>query len=248
MNEYVRPTETEYQSCFNKSQILIHDIIKTLKIDILQVTFDKVIEFFEKEFNILFIYLDSKTACGDSCFMKHNYTRNNQIKHYNHIFCEFCTGMTYHDSSFDRYVVYINNDVPKSRMIFTILHELVHIYFHIQNKLYDTIFISKYAFNDSSSYPKAVIPFENEANTIASILFINDSILMDYIKDLKSFKEIMELTNISQSALHNRLMNFLIYNLGLSEKYALGLVIDYKKNNMENTFMFKRLILKHLNC
>ena len=43
--------------------------------------------------------------------------------------------MTIPDFETGRYVVYINQDVNKERVMFTILHELSHIYYHLMDQL-----------------------------------------------------------------------------------------------------------------
>ncbi|WP_369913436.1 hypothetical protein [Streptococcus merionis] len=53
-------------------------------------------------------------------------------------------------------------------------------------------------------------------------------------------KSIQRDTHISKPALHNRLMNYLVYNLQYAESYSLKLIMNYRQGG-EQIFNILRL-------
>lgn len=210
------------------------DISEYFDINISQITFGLIIEFFETKFNILFVYFEAdlmyKWFPTKKQEFKYNLTSNNSLMLVDFSFCNVCSGMTIPDFESNRFVVYINQDVIKARVMFTILHELSHIYCHLMSSVYDKVLASKTSSNYSDSYPSEIAPLEDEANIIASILFLNDQRLLEYISSGPTFQQLISLSQMSKPALHNRLMNFLMYNCSCQEYYALSIVQGYKND------------------
>ena len=61
-------------------------------------------------------------------------------------------------------------------------------------------------------YPTELQSFEDEANIVASILYLPDEAIVDLITKGYNYHDIQEEIKISNKALFNRLRNFLIYN------------------------------------
>ena len=75
-------------------------------------------------------------------------------------------------------------------------------------------------------YPKDLQPFEDEANIVASILYLPDETIVDLITKGYSYNEIQKQVKISKTALFNRLRNFLIYKN----------ITPYEATNIVTTF------------
>ena len=234
MKHYTRPSKETYLQYHGNANRLLMDISDHFGIHISQITFELIIEFFETKFNILFVYFEAdlmyKLFPNKKQELKYNLTSNNSLLLVDFSFCNVCSGMTIPDFEKNRFVVYINQDVIKGRVMFTILHELAHIYCHLMSSVYDKVLVSKTSSNYSNSYPAEIAPLENEANTIASILFLNDFKLLEYINSGLTFKQLIQFSQMSKPALHNRLMNFLMYNCSCQEYYALSIVQGYKND------------------
>lgn len=61
-------------------------------------------------------------------------------------------------------------------------------------------------------YPTELQSFKDEANIVASILYLPDETIVDLITKGYNYHDIQEEIKISNTALFNRLRNFLIYN------------------------------------
>lgn len=234
LKHYTRPSKETYLQYHTNATRLLLDVSEYCKVHVSQLTFDLIIEFFEANFNIRFVYFESdlmyKWFPDKKQTIKYRLTSKSTLSLVDSSFCNVCSGMTIPDFETQRFIVYINQDVVKSRVMFTILHELVHIYFHLMSSVYDKVLVSKTSSNYSDSYPEEIAPLEDEANIIASILFLNDQKLLNYINIGTTFEQLIEASQMSKSALHNRLMNFLIYNCHCEEYYALSIVQAYKND------------------
>lgn len=232
MTKYKRPPREVYQRYHDNAYRMLIDIAEYFNVYLSEVTFDLIIEFFETNFKIRFIYFESNLMYNwfpsKKLELKYQLTTKNSLALVDYSFCSVCSGMTVPDFETGRYVVYINQDVVKSRVMFTILHELTHIYCHLMDSVYDKVLVSKTSSSYSDSYPAEVAPLEEEANTIASILFLNDQQLSKFIEKCLTFEQLKEQSQMSAPALHNRLMNFLMYNCNCQEYYALSIVQAYK--------------------
>ncbi|MFK4936718.1 ImmA/IrrE family metallo-endopeptidase [Lactococcus garvieae] len=138
-----------------------------------------------------------------------------------------------------RFVIMVNQTMPLPRIIFTILHELCHLHFHNLEEN-GRIFASKF----SGRYPDELIPFEDEANVTASLLFCPTVKLEALLNKNLSFNKIKTMTNMSRKALHSRLLNYFVHISGLSHKEALNLVLNYKEDHYSSSIKIKKLINK----
>ena len=213
---------------------MLVDIAEYHNVYLSEVTFELIIDFFETNFNIRFVYFESDIIYNwfpnKKQELKYHLTTKNALTLVDYGFCSVCSGMTIPDFETGRYIVYINQDVVKSRVMFTILHELTHIYCHLMDSVYEKVLVSKTSSKYSDSYPPEIEPLEDEANAIASILFLNDQQLLKHINKGLTFEQLKENSHMSPPALHNRLMNFLMYNCHCQEYYALSIVQAYKQD------------------
>lgn len=234
LTKYKRPPKEVYQRYHDNAYRMLIDIAEHFNVYLSEVTFDLIIKFFETNFKIRFVYFESDLMYNwlpnKKQELKYQLTTKNALTLVDYGFCSVCSGVTIPDFETGRYVVYINQDVVKSRVMFTILHELTHIYCHLVDSVYDKVLVSKTSSKYSDSYPPEIKPLEDEANTIASILFLNDQRLLKHINNGLTFDQLKEKSQMSAPALHNRLMNFLMYNCHCQEYYALSIVQAYKQD------------------
>lgn len=148
-------------------------------------------------------------------------------------FTKTVSGFTVFDSTGP--LVFINADYQQAqgRIIFTIIHELVHVYKARQNPNYEKVvaMITNGVLHQEF-YPIELRPIETETNIIASLLYASDEVLKQDVMNL-SFYEMLRKYTISTSALHNRLINYFTYNCGLNCNQALTAVMAFRNNNIE---------------
>nr|WP_285005328.1 ImmA/IrrE family metallo-endopeptidase [Lactococcus garvieae] len=135
----------------------------------------------------------------------------------------------------NKIIIMLNQVMPKQRIIFTILHELVHLHFHNTNQKKHLIFASKF----SGVYPSEMIPFEDEANVIASLLFCSTEQLETFLLRKSSFSYICSQTCMSKSALHNRLLNYFQHILTMNYQQALNYVLRLREGEKKAYYEIK---------
>lgn len=232
-HEYQRYKATAYE--------LLDKISLEAKKTISDLSYKDVISYFENNYPIIFNFYDFdefgafypelpplEPSIKDIKFK--GLVKNQRLSYQPKFLCDNCSGMTYPDLDRNRYVVCVSQRTPvKGRVIFTILHELSHIYCHLENAKQDNIYLSLTADKMMGNYPPELLSLEQEANTVASILYLTTEKLIKSFQKRLSFEGLANENDISTPALHNRLMDFLMYEVRYSESYALKLVLDYRK-------------------
>lgn len=246
--EYALINQRKYETYHENALRIIREVKKHTSLEEKDITYKEVIQFFEHKFNIKFVYLSEnfyqeftdviiEDGLAKRLFTRHSGILSNySVAFTDDILLETCSGMTIPFES-DRYVVYINQDVTaKGRVIFTILHELSHIYCHLENHSVKRTYVLLSNNTDTTdNYPEEIAPFEDEANTVASILFLNDERLKSSLEMQMTFRNLAKDNSMSDAALHNRLMNYLIFNEGYDSNKALSYVCRYRYDNIPLT-------------
>lgn len=233
--EYRTVSPKFYDQCLTKANTLLDQISKTFKKPKIKITPLDIIEYFEINYNILFTFFEEAPSHNINKF--EGLVRNSSFECVNVKLANRLPGFTYPSNG--RIVIMVNQTLPRSRVIYTILHELCHLYFHnIEEN--QKIFASKFYGN----YSDNVLPYEDEANVIASILFCPTTKLESLFYNNYSFNKIVLVTNMSHKALHNRLMNYLFYILKLPRPQALELVLGLKNNNQLASNKIKHLVIQ----
>ena len=93
------------------------------------------------------------------------------------------------------------------------------------------IFISLAGEPLEGKYPPELLPFEDEANIIASILFCSNNRLEHMLKTKYSFKDMCRQNKMSASAMHNRLLNYFEHTLNMPHRLSLGYVWGLRRND-----------------
>ena len=114
--------------------------------------------------------------------------------------------------------IFINPNVFFKRRNFSICHEVIHCLFDMNYKIPSQSF---YNVEDRVNfYTEEEIRMENLADAGAGIILLPDIKLVHYFKTNKSYHYISDDCQISRSALYNRLVEFGVYNCGMSEETA----------------------------
>lgn len=219
--EYREIDPEDYKNYQENANYLLSVVSSWSNVSVDELTHRDVTTYFTENYDIEIVYFDN---CQDM-LRNHSQYINNVVYEVSEIYLKRVSGFT--ATKGDSYKIFIQRFNVTQRQIFTLLHEFVHIFFHCNNSDYMDLFRG---LKSDEEYPDEIIPFENEANTIASLLYLNDQELVQYLEEGCSFNVIMSRHNISKSALHNRLYNYLIYDLGLNSKVAFfDYLIPYKK-------------------
>lgn len=219
--EYRQIDSSDFSLYRENANYLLGLISDWANVSLSEITYEEVIDFFIQKFDIEIVYFDKK----EDWFCDHfPYVYKHQIE-VTKTFAKRVSGFTV--ASGNNFKIFLQNFTNRQRIIYTLLHELVHIYFHCTNKNYMQIFASMEV---DEHYPKEIIPFEDEANVIASFLYLNETKLIEYLEEGCSFDLILSRHNISRRALHNRLNNYLVYTLELNPQVALNnYLLPYKR-------------------
>ena len=127
-------------------------------------------------------------------------------------------------------IICLNSNLKKGRRIFTILHEIKHLFIDIplgiSSHFDDQLHLK---FEDKSM-------IEIEADTIASYMFSSDTALEEAIYKLDfTYEELMNEFGYSHEALKVRLRNFIVFSLHETYQSAEELITNYingKKSNL----------------
>lgn len=232
--EYRSVNSSIYNKCLNNANDLLKKISKHLNKSIVSLTPFDIIGYFENKYNILFVFFESDFSTPIK------YKDIVSSPKYRPLYQELVnkmSGVTIPDG--DKFIIMLNQTMPKTRIIFTILHELSHLHFH-NIKENNIIFASKF----KGDYPKELAPFENEANIIASLLFCSTIKLESLLVRNYSFDQIVVLTQMSRKGLHSRLLNYLHHIMGLNDKEALKLLLNFKNGNYKAGIKIKYFVNK----
>ncbi|WP_242387289.1 ImmA/IrrE family metallo-endopeptidase [Enterococcus gallinarum] len=237
--EYQHVTTNEYLEYAKKANNLLSAISYSQKIGLKDINFQNIIEFFQSKFNIHFVFFDvdptqkdeHATPQSDSSWIKYKDVLSEAS--FQFLPMDIVTrisGITIPKGK--RTLIMINQNRVLQRVIFTILHELCHFYFHILDGKKRQVFVSLNNDQIEGQYSQELLPFENEANNIASILFCPTKRLEYMLIKKYSFKDMCRHTGMSEPAMHNRLLNYFEHILLLPNHLALSYVVKLRKQNI----------------
>lgn len=233
--EYRLVNPSIYKKCLENTDKLLKKVSLYTQKPIIKITPKDIIFYFEEHYNIVFTFFDKESSAR---YIKFSYLAKNLnfITLHEKLVCRM-SGVTIPEEA--RVVILLNQTMPLSRIIFTTLHELCHLHFH-ELEGNRRIFASKF----SGKYPDELMPFEDEANVMASLLFCPNVKLEAFLTKNISFNKIKSMTNMSKKALHSRLLNYFIYIIGLNHDEALSLVLNYREDSYSSVVTIKKLINK----
>lgn len=229
--EYRVVDSNVYNKCLNLANELLNQISAQSQIPVSKIFPKDIILYFESNYDINFSFFESKK----NEIIYKDLVQNPDFIILDDSLVNRTSGLTMPKK--ERALIFINQSMPLTRIKFTILHELTHLHFH---KLEDNkkVFTSKF----SGKYSDDVLPFEDEANIIASLLFCSTPKLEMLLTRNYSFDKIKSITGMSIKGLHSRLLNYLHHILGLSNSEALELVLKLRDNDYKTTIEIKLLV------
>ncbi|HGF8354848.1 TPA: ImmA/IrrE family metallo-endopeptidase [Enterococcus faecium] len=211
--EYNQVSREEYIKYCDEAQQLLHDVSLFANEPVSKINYLDIINYFQKSFNLHFSFFETDPSKGCKTILP----SRSRIRYKNIIedadLCfldkevvERISGVTIPQGN--RTLIFINQNCIQPRLIFTILHELCHFYFHIRNEKHKEYFVSLSNDKFTGTYSDDLIPFENEANIVSSILFCPKDTLEQMILSDYSFKKMCRTVGMSEAAMHNRLLNY----------------------------------------
>lgn len=240
--EYRFIDSADYYLYQQKANYFLNEVSRYFNLSFTEITSKHVIDYFERKYNILFVFLDvdqyeeyfrdigGRQATREDIKYK-GIVNNCKIKFVPKEFCDPLSGVTMTYDCSDRYVVYINQRPILGRVMFSILHELSHIFAHFEGnkkqRMYASM-MSNVSNISTGNYPKELQPIEDEANTLASLFLLNDERLKNSILNDKNFNDLIRENYMSGAAIMNRLKNFLVYNYCIPIQEAVQIVLDYR--------------------
>ncbi|AIS03131.1 ImmA/IrrE family metallo-endopeptidase [Lactococcus lactis] len=229
--EYRVVDSNVYNKCLNLANELLNQISAQSQIPISKISPKDIISYFESKCDINFSFFESQK----NEIIYKELVQNPDFIVLDDSLVNRTSGLTMPKK--ERALIFINQSMPLTRIKFTILHELSHLHFH---KLEDNkkVFTSKF----SGKYSDDVLPFEDEANIIASLLFCSTPKLEMLLTRNYSFNKIKSITGMSIKGLHSRLLNYLHHILGLSNSKALELVLNLREDDYKSINKIKYLI------
>lgn len=245
MNEYeYRPVSTEqYSKYFEKAQSLLKDISDDSSLPIQKLNYKDIIKYFQENFNLHFSFydIDPIEKCGNKSWVRAIPT-NGWIRYKNLIpgasfssldkeIVERVSGFTIPNGK--RTLIMINQNCSFQRLVFTILHEMCHFYYHVRDELKAAVFVSLTSEKIEGNYSKEMIPFEDEANNIASMIFCPTQKLEEMLLIKMSFREMCAYAGMSTPAMHNRLLNYLEHVQRMPHEVALNYVLKFRKRDTQ---------------
>lgn len=243
--EYKQVSLSSYKRYMDMASTLLDNIARYLNKKKEQIIYSDIISYFEYQYNITFTFFEiqknnSITPTND--FIRYNeITKNSKFDFLEEKLASRLSGVTIPDYYNHHTVIWLNQTMPKSRIIFTLLHELVHLHFHSNSNERHLIFASKF----SGIYSETMEVFETEANIIASLLFCPTEQLEMFLLNNYSFTSLCSQTCMSKSAMHNRLMNYFQHILKLNYQEALYFVLNLREKDKKISYRIKTLVSKH---
>lgn len=240
--EYRTVSDSSYKEYMEMASILLDDIASYSNKKKKCIIYSDIISYFENTYDILFTFFEVKKnnkIIPSTDLIKHkNLVRNEKFKFLDDDLASKISGVTIPNKHNNKIIIMLNQVMPKQRIIFTILHELVHLHFHNTNQKKHLIFASKF----SGVYPSEMIPFEDEANVIASLLFCSTEQLEAFLLQKSTFNSICSQTGMSKSAMHNRLLNYFHHVLNMNYKHALDYVLKFREGEKGISYEIETII------
>lgn len=238
--EYSKVSKRDYENCEKIADCIILDASKVYKVTKKEIRYSQVVNYLYHSFPPLAIICFSKssTSLGASypTLNRFNNLLNgvgldltcSDYRQEKPSFVDKVDGITTFVSG--NPIVFLNaaSNQYYAHVIFTIIHELIHVYESYKNSHYmeaaALIGNSKITGND---YPEELQPLENKTNVIASLLYVPSASLKEQIMT-QSFMGLCTFYSTSQSAMHNRLFNYFYYERGWSEYDAKNAVFAFR--------------------
>ena len=246
----------EYEILFNEAEDIIFGAAKMFGIDKSDVRYDNSINFLLSTMPNLNSYCFSSQSNPSSISMFHTLLSKdlniNLQCQYNlnesETFINIVGGFT----AFTKVgpFLFLNSSPNQvfQHIIFTIAHELIHIYkAKSDERYYNAAALINKNRSIGSAYPIELQPIEDQTNVLSSLIYVPNFSLGDKILN-NSFDELCLIYNMSKSAMHNRLFNYFFYERGFNYAFSKNAVFSFRNyNSLEITSVRNALLNTYSN-
>lgn len=244
--EYSIINSDSYDKCLEEANWIISDVSSYYHISEKKIRYQQVINYLNN------VYKPFATIClsNSPSPIKSNFSELNRfnlflngtlgldvscstIRIEKPIFIQKVSGLTTFVNSNPILMLNSSTNQSPNHVIFTIMHEFVHIYKALNDEKYtkQAALIGNYEYSQKA-YPDELQPLEDEANTTASLLYAPSASLKDNILK-KNFSELCITYTMSWSAMHNRLFNFFYHECGWEHSVAQNAVFAFRYENIK---------------
>lgn len=243
--EYSLVSHEEYKKCFEEANDLVSDISDSYSIDNSDVKYQQVINYLNKKVppiaTVGFTTSFGSASNNESDLNKFNSLLNcylgldiccSNIRYEKLSFVRTVSGLTLFNGKSPILLLNASTDQSWHHIIFTIIHEFVHIYEANKNVNYfkAAALIGNHTVYQTA-YPSQLQPLENRTNDLTSLLYAPSYALQDNILN-QSFSELSDTYSMSWPAMHNRLFNFFYYEYGWDYYSAKNAVFAFRNSDL----------------
>lgn len=234
--EYSMIPRDEYGILFNEADNIIYGAAKKFDINKIDVRYENSINFLISTMPNLKSFCYSSKSNPSSLFMFNKLLSDdlniNLQCQYNlnegDTFVNIVAGFT----TFTEIgpILFLNSNPNQvfQHIIFTITHELIHIYkAKSDEKYYNAAALINKNKAIGSPYPTDLQSIENQTNVLSSLIYVPNSSLEEKILD-NGFNELCFIYNMSKSAMHNRLFNYFFYERGFTRDFSKDAVFSFR--------------------
>ena len=218
--EYRQVTPLQYERYRQVADEVAAKVSKWVQKPLKMLRYSDVIAWFEATHPVKFIFYGAPPLTSAYVGL----VTSPVLKETDNVFNYACAGMSL--ASGGRYVIAVSQASSKARMVFTLLHEIAHVLCHLGSESFVA------AFMPTGHYSEEQQPLEDEANIVASLLFVSDAAIADFLCNRIPFCEAQKQAGMSFSAFYNRLRNYLQYSLRANNSFTYSFLQTYKAGNI----------------
>lgn len=254
--EYSMVNNKSYKQCEAVANCIISDITSTYKIDKKNIRYHHIVNYLNSNYSPSDIFCFSKKPT----LISKDYP---EINRFNNLLTSVgldmrCSDILYEKDSFvktvdgltvftdEEPIIFLNASSVQyyPHVIFTIIHESVHVYEAHDNPDYmkAAALIGKSKLS-GTEYPEELQPIEDRTNVIASLLYIPSCSLSENILK-QSFSELCFTYTTSWAAMHNRLFNYFFYERNWSEYAAKNAVFAFRNCDLSQITEVREKLIK----
>lgn len=243
--EYSMVNDESYNQCKEVANEVLSDVALTYSIDKRNIRYNHIVNYLNFNYSPYDILCFSKKPTSIS----KGYP---EINRFNNLLTSVglnmrCSDIRYEKDSFVNTVDGLTVFVEKEpiiflnassvqyypHVIFTIIHELIHVYEAQDNSDYmEAAALIGNSKLSGDKYPKELQPIEDRANVIASMLYVPSCSLSENILK-QSFSELCSTYTTSWAAMHNRIFNYLFYEQGWDKYSAKNAVFAFRNSDLQ---------------
>lgn len=210
----------------------------------MDIDYHDVLDYFNYSHNLKFVSFGTNANFVDQCVnMRKLGIGSVKYSEIDPVFQDAVCGFTIPTAK--RAIVLLNGSLYYPRLVFTVLHELSHVFSFYTNPSYLKAFTILNSSDPASTYPEEILPYENAANAMASNLLINTPALCRSLTTGTTFNQLIKKYTISQSALHNRIWDYLVHYLEWDQQIAYNFLMKYRYQGTDGANLMKKAMFSY---